>query len=279
MRKFLREPLLHFLLIGLALFLFYGRSASGDSEASRIVVGQAQVDALASQHQATWNRPPTPEELSGLVESFVRDEIQYREGRALGLDRDDPVIKRRIRQKLEVMAEESLADVPATDAALAAYMQANPERFRRPAIVSFQQVFFGAAAPAQVERRIAAARAALERGADPATLGDATMLPPGVDKVAVDLIGRDFGEGFARELEALPVGQWSGAVVSGFGTHLVKVSERVPAALPPLEAVRPQVAREWENDRRTRALEEDYRRLRQRYEVVIDAPAPRAAGR
>jgi hypothetical protein len=140
-------------------------------------------------------------------------------------------------------------------------------------------VFFGAAAPAQVERRIAAVRAALERGADPATLGDATMLPPGVDKVAVDLIGRDFGEGFARELEALPVGQWSGAVVSGFGTHLVKVSERVPAALPPLEAVRPQVAREWENDRRTRALEEDYRRLRQRYEVVIDAPAPRAAGR
>jgi hypothetical protein len=278
MRKFLREPLLHFLLIGLALFLFYGRSSPGDGDGARIVVRQAQVDALVSQHQATWNRPPTPEELSGLVEGFVRDEIQYREGRALGLDRDDPVIKRRIRQKLEVMAEESLADAAPTDAALAAYLQANPQRFQRPTIVSFQHVYFGAGTPASLDRRIVGARAALERGADPATLGDATMLPPGADKVAIDLIGRDFGERFAREIEALPIGQWSGPVVSGFGTHLVKVSERVPAALPPLEAVRPQVAREWENDRRTRALEDDYRRLRERYEVVIEAQAPGAAG-
>jgi hypothetical protein len=273
--RILREPLLHFLILGLGLFLYFGRAAPGAGDGSRIVVSQVQVDALARQYQSTWSRPPTAQELSGLVDSFVRDEIQYREGVALGLDRDDPVIKRRVRQKLEVIAEEGLGRSAPTEAELDAYLQANPAAFRRPAVVSFEQVFFATAGPAaDVERRIAAARVALERGTDPATLGEATMLPRREEKLALDLVAREFGERFAAELETLPVGTWAGPVVSGFGAHLVRVSERAPAALPPLEEVRPVVAREWENDARQRALEDDYRRLRQKYDVVIEAQLP-----
>jgi len=119
-RRILREPLLHFLLLGLALFTYYGRVAPDDDGKRRIVVTQAEVDLLATQFQGTWNRPPTPAELNGLVDSYVRDEILYREGVALGLDRDDAVIKRRVRQKLDVLFEESIAQNPATDADLQA---------------------------------------------------------------------------------------------------------------------------------------------------------------
>jgi hypothetical protein len=278
MRTLLREPLLHFLVIGLLLFLFYDRLNPADAGRSRIVVGQAQVAALASQYEATWSRKPTAPELAGLVEDHVRDEIAFREGVALGLDRDDPVIKRRIRQKLEVMAEENLADEAPTDAALAAWLQAHPDSFRQAATASFEQVFLGnGLGEAELARRLAAARAALGRGEPPATLGVATRLPRrGVD-TPLDQVAREFGRGFASRLEGLALGQWVGPVDSAFGAHLVRVGQRASAVLPPLESVRAQVARDWEAGRRKRALEADYARLRGRYEVVVEGPAAGAS--
>ncbi|MCX7054663.1 MAG: peptidylprolyl isomerase [Proteobacteria bacterium] len=197
-RRILREPLLHFLLLGLALFAYYGRVAPDDDGKRRIVVTQADVDLLATQFQGTWNRPPSPVELHGLVDSYVRDEILYREGVALGLDRDDAVIKRRVRQKLDVLFEESVAQNPATDADLQAYRDANPAAFRKPAVVSFDQIFFGS--DAVTPQRLEQARAALARGADPGTLGQATLLPSRQDAMPIDLIARDFGEKFAAQL-------------------------------------------------------------------------------
>ena len=140
--RVLREPLLHFLLIGLALFLYYGHVAPRDSDNRRIVVSQAQVEDLARQFQATWSRPPSPQELSSLVDSYIHDEILYREGESLGLGRDDVVIKRRIRQKLDVMAEEEIARDAPTDAELEAYLKAHPSAFERPATLSFEQILF-----------------------------------------------------------------------------------------------------------------------------------------
>ena len=273
--RILREPLLHFLLIGLALFLYYGHVAPGDRETRRIVVSQAQVDDLVRQYQATWNQPPTPRELSGLVESYVHDEILYREGHTLGLDRDDAVIKRRVRQKLEVMSEEEISREAPTDAELAAYLQAHPDSFRQPAVVGFDQVFFATTGSgADLDRRIDAARRALARGADPATLGQATMLPGRLEETPLDLVAREFGEPFAKQLLAAPLGQWTGPLSSGFGVHLVRVNVLKPPVLPPLQAVRQAVAREWENDQRRRALDDNYRKLRRNYDVVIEARLP-----
>jgi hypothetical protein len=274
-RRWLREPLLHFLLIGLALFLYYGHVAPGDRDTRRIVVSQAQVDDLVRQYQATWNQPPTPRELAGLVEAYVHDEILYREGHALGLDRDDAVIKRRVRQKVEVMSEEEISHEAPTDADLTAYMQAHADAFRAPAVVSFEQIFFATTGSnAELERQIARARRELEHGADPATLGQATLLPGHVDEAGLDAVGREFGEPFATQLLAAPVGQWTGPVTSGFGAHLVRVGARKPPVLPQLQAVRTAVAREWENDQRRRALDGNYRKLRQNYDVVVEARLP-----
>jgi hypothetical protein len=281
--RWLREPILHFLLIGAALFVLYGRVApdGGDGD-TRIVVTRAIADELARQHAARWSRPPTADELATLVEAWVRDEVLYREGVALGLDRDDPVIKRRVRQKVELMAEELLASDAPTDAQLAAYMAKHPDRFVRPARIDFEQVFFdGTRAQAEVERDVADARDALSRGADPDGLGQPTLLPRRIVDMPVDIVARDFGAAFAAQVAALPVGRWSGPLRSGFGVHLVRVGALAPAALPPLDAVRTLVAREWENERRLLSAAQGYERMRARYRIDVEpglpAPAPHGA--
>jgi parvulin-like peptidyl-prolyl isomerase len=275
--RWLREPLLHFAVIGIVLFAVYGWMNPAENSGERIVVTQAIVDDLARQHQARWMRPASEQELANLVEAHVRDEILFREGVALGLDRDDPVIKRRVRQKLDLMSEEQIAGAAPTDADLAAYMAQNPTRFLRPATVSFEQILLDGARPvADVERQATVAKAALARGVDPGRLGKPTLLPRGGDAVAVDLVARDFGRGFAEQLTLLPLGEWTGPVASGLGPHLVRVSARTPAAGPPLDDVRQQVAREWENERRERSRTESYRKLRDSYTVVIEPKLPQA---
>ena len=269
-RRILREPLLHFLLLGLALFAYYGRVAPDDDGKRGIVVTQADVDLLATQFQGTWNRPPSPVELHGLVDSYVRDEILYREGVALGLDRDDAVVKRRVRQKLDVLFEESVAQEPATDADLQSYLDANPAAFRQPAVVSFDQLYFGS--DADTPRRLEQARAALARGADPATLGQATLLPSHQAAMPLDAVARDCGE--SRAAAKAPASEWSGPVASGFGVHLVRVNAIQPAREPALADVREAVAREWENQRRQQAHAAALAKLRQQYQVEIQAALP-----
>src|SRR4026208_964413 len=129
MRKLLGEPVLHFLLIGIGLFGAYRWVSPGDSGGRRIVITQGVVDDLTTQHVAARGREPSAAELGHLIESYVRDEILYREGVTLGLDRDDIVVKRRVRQKLEVMAEEEASGAQPTDAELSAYLAAHEQRF------------------------------------------------------------------------------------------------------------------------------------------------------
>ena len=267
-RKLLHEPVVHFLLIGVAIFVAYGWLTPATPDASRIVVSQMVVDSMIREFQARWLRPPSAAELAGLVDSHVREEIYYREGVALGLERDDAVVKRRVRQKLEVIAEEQIAQAAPTDAELAEYLANKVDRFRTPAMISFEQVLLPATATfAEVD----AARAALARGADPARLDRSSLLPARTDKAPIDLVARDFGAGFAGEIANLPPGEWSGPVRSGFGLHLVRVSAITPPAGPSLADIRAAVAREWENERRVASLAESYRKLRERYEVVIEA--------
>ena len=264
---------MHFVLIGLALFLLYGRVSPGDSESRRIVVGQAQVDGMARQFEAASNRPPTPDEMRGLIESYVRDELAYREGLSLGLDKDDALIKRRVRQKYDLIAEEEERSEP-TNASLLAYLKANHAKFVQPAVVSFDQVFFDPVSTRPEE--VDAVKAALAKGADPANFGQPSMLPRHVGKSAIDVVGRDFGDDFAKRVGTAPVGEWVGPLASGIGVHLVRVSERNAPQLPPLRIVRTAVEHEWENDNRIRSRDADYRRLRSEYDVAIRAKFPPA---
>ena len=280
LRSVLREPLLHFLLIGMLLFLLFGKVAPPSGDGNRITVSRTVIAALAGQFQATWSRPPTRDELGNLIASHVQDEILYREGVALGLVKDDPVIKRRVRQKLEVLIEEEGNAGAPNDAELSAYLSKNAALFRLPPVLSFDQVLFDPADHgANLESALQTSMAALNGGAAPESQGKSSMLPMHVEDLSADLVARDFGDDFAKALEAAPVGQWLGPVRSGFGVHLVRIAERKPGYLPALDEARKAVTREWENDRRKAALAANYARLRQDYDVVIEGENAEAAAR
>ena len=257
LKRWLREPLVHFLALGAALFLAFHWWGSSPR---RIVVTPGQVQALAASFQRTWQRPPTERELKGLVDDHVRGEIAAREAAALGLDRDDIVIQRRLRQKLEFLAEEAIEATPPTDAELQAYLDSHPDAFRIEPELAFRQVYF---------KSLDAAQAALAAGGDPGRRGDRLMLPEEVGPARSSDIDRQFGREFAAQLEKLPQGRWAGPVRSGFGAHLVLVSERKAARLPALAEIRPVVEREYLAARRKQALDQMYERLLKRYEVVI----------
>jgi PPIC-type PPIASE domain len=270
-RTLLGEPMLHFLLIGIALFGIYQRGSPGDSGGRRIVITQGVVNDLVTQHLAARGRQPSTTELNHLVESYVRDEILYREGVRLGLERDDIVVKRRVRQKIEMITEEDASTGAPTDADLFAYLTANQARFVQPAILTFDQVFIGefTSGPGVVHA-VAVTHEALRKGADPDKLGKPTLLPHRMTRTPADLVARDFGAFFAAALEKVPIGEWVGPIDSSFGAHYVRVSERTPAVVPQLSAVRDHVVREWENERRQRARNDAYTKMRSEYQVSIE---------
>ena len=270
-RTLLTEPMLHFLLIGIALFTAYRWMAPRDSTGRRIVITQGVVDDLVTQHVAAKGREPSTVELNHLIESYVREEILYREGVKLGLERDDIVVKRRVRQKIEMIAEEDASTGAPVDADLSAYLLANQTRFVQPAILTFEQVFIGASKSGPgVVHAVAVTREALRKGAEPEELGKPTLLPHRMTRTPADSVARDFGASFAEALEKVPVGEWVGPIDSSFGAHYVRVLERTPAALPQLAAVRDHVVREWENERRQRARNDAYSKMRSEYQVGIE---------
>jgi hypothetical protein len=270
-RKLLAEPLLHFLMIGIALFAAYRWTAPSDPGGRRIVITQGVIDDLVTQHVSVRGREPSMRELNRLIESYLHDEILYREGVRLGLERDDLVVKRRVRQKIEMIAEEDASTRAPTDADLAAYLTANAARFVQPAILTFDQVFIGESGSATGTLPVVAVtRDALRKGVDPEELGRPTLLPHRMTRTPADLVARDFGPAFVAALEHAPVGEWVGPIDSSFGAHYVRVSDRTPAVAPQLAAVRDQVVREWENDRRQRARNDAYTKMRREYLVSIE---------
>jgi hypothetical protein len=280
MRKFLREPLLHFLLIGIGLFLLYDLLRGGDTGAPRdIVVTEARVEALAQSFATTWMRPPTPQEIKGLVDDYVAEEIYYREAIAMGLDQDDTVIRRRLRQKMEFISEDAAAAAEPTDAQLQEFLAKHPEKFLEPAQLSFRQVYLntekrGEQARVQAEQLLTELQAG--RGpADLAMAGDPTLLPPDMQSASPQLIANTFGSDFAAQVEEAPVGQWSGPLQSGFGLHLVRVDERIAGALPAFDQIRPIVLREYQAEQRTLSNKKFLDSLRAKYDIRIEGPAAR----
>ena len=276
----LREPLLHFLVLGAALFGLFGVVGKKDAEApAKIVISAERVANLADRFARTWRRPPTQQELQGLVEDDIRDEVFYREGRAAGLDRDDFVIRRRVRQKMEFLAEDMAAAEP-SDEQLAAYLASNPERFRTEDRLTFHHVFLSATdavahwkgTPSRSPRPLSSTNAT----ADAATIGDPFLLGETFRQMPQSDVVRTFGEGFAKQLAAVEPGRWQGPVSSSFGAHFIFVDERTQGSLPPLDTVREAVQREWLNARRVEAEDKLYRTLRDRYQIVVEKP-PKAA--
>ncbi len=272
-----REPLVHFLLIGAALFLFYDLTREQGSEApNRIVVNSGQVEQLAANFKRTWMRPATEAELAALVENHVREEVFYREALAMGLDQNDPLVRRRMRMKLEFILED-LSSQDVTDEKLTAFLQQHPDKFRTQAQVSFQQVYLNPDKRKDLATDTKKLLASLNSGAAPESLGDPTMVPFDYSLATQSEIARSFGERFAEDAIKLVPGDWMGPVYSPYGGHLLKVSERVEARQPELAEIRALVEREYLVQRRKEQKNLAYQKLREGYQVTIE-PLKNAQG-
>ena len=265
-RRLLRDPLVHFLGVGALLFGIYALVGPSRPGGDSIVITKAAIAEMTRQQATLAGRPVTKDELAALIESRVRDEVFYREGLTMGLDRNDLVIERRVRQKYELIAEEEDSVEP-SDADLEAYLRAQPERFRQPPDVTFAQIIIPAEAPGTMSAE------RLEAGADPLSIGQVTQLPLRVDDTPLDLVARAFGGPFAESLLAIPVGSWQGPVASGYGAHFVRLDRRTLKPTPRLQDVRSEVQREWENARRERTRAERFAQLRKQYRIVVETPA------
>jgi len=275
MKRILREPLLHFVVLGAALFVAYGVLSGGDAASpGKIVVTAGRIEHLATGFARTWQRPPSDTELKALVDDWVREEIATREAMALGLDQDDTVVRRRLRQKLEFVSEDLAAQVEPTDGELDAYLRAHPDSFRVEPRFTFLQVYFDPARRGdRLAREVAQVLERLQQAGgnvDVAELGDSLLLERSFQSVPKGEIAKQFGDGFAEKLAQLVPGRWQGPVESGYGAHLVFVRERTAGHLPDLAQVRDAVKREWANARRLQDNEKFYEELLARYVVVIE---------
>jgi hypothetical protein len=276
-KKLLREPLVHFLLLGAVLFAAYGALIKRTSnEPGNIVVSQLRIKHLADGFARTWLRAPTSEELEGLIRDYIREEVYYREAMAMGLDRDDSIIRRRLQQKLEFVSENISDFSPPTDDELRVFLQDHPDQFRSERRFTFHQVYLSlerhrdslAGDAGELLRQLKSSNRS-----DTSTLADPSLLENQFANVEATEVVKQFGEKFASALNDLPLGEWQGPVESSYGIHLVFVAERTERRSPPLEEVRDAVRREWLSARRLESNKKFYDGLRKRYTIKIE-PAP-----
>jgi hypothetical protein len=274
MRRWLKEPLLHFLLLGLAIFGAYRLLGPDEPPPSSIVVTEGIINGQIESFSRTWLRPPTPQEVNELIREYVREEVYYREGMALALDRDDTVIRRRLKQKLEFVAEAAGIAAEPTDEDLRAYLEQRRDAYQTDARLSFVHVFLSAErrgdAVAQDAASLLAGLQSSQEALDPAALGDPTLLERQFEDVPLRDVAAQFGDEFADRVAELPVGQWQGPIESAYGMHLVLVGARTDGRAPELDEVRDALRRDWLNERRIAANEAYYQSLLQRYTVTID---------
>ena len=274
----LKDPLVHFLLIGAALFaLLRWQSDGGRENPQEILITAEQVTQLRQATAVLQGREPTRAELEQLVEPAIREEVYYREALALGLDVEDDEVRRRLVEKMQYLTEDLVDPEPASEEELRAFFDAAPERFLIPELVTFDQVFFspstrGDALAGDVEEALAA----LRDGAEPADVGDRTPLQERFEDAPRERVAVLFGEDMTNAVFTLPPGDWSGPYQSDFGAHLVRVISRSVARQPTFDQVREQAREAFAADRRRTANERAYAEMRARYDVVVDWPEPLA---
>lgn len=277
--KLLREPLVHFMFIGAAIYLLYGVFAEPVPEADdkTIVVSAGEIEWMQTAWQKRWNRPPTTEELTGLIQQYVRETVLYREALTMGLNQHDQVIRRRLAQKLEFLAKDLVALTPPTDEELLAYFAEHKDRYQDPVRYTFTQVFVDPDKRGDTTLDDAAAIKAILLAQGDAiehasALGDDFMLQnyyPEKDPVEIRKL---FGSGFAESLVELSPGQWHGPVLSGYGVHLVYLSSVSEPPPPVFADLREHVTQDWKTDRSEELNEQFYANLRESYTIVIEEP-------
>lgn len=274
MAKILKDPLLHFLAIGAALFAIAAwRGDTVTTGGERIVVTAAQVEQARAAAAVLQGREPTAEELAALIEPTVRDEVFYRQALALALDENDDEVRRRLIEKMSYLTQDLADPAPSSPEHLRAFYTEQPQLFTIPALVTFDQVFFSPGARgAALDADAAAGLTALQGGRAPAEVGDRTPLRESYDGAPREQVAVLFGEDIAAALFDAPPGDWTGPFRSDFGLHVVRLRSRSDERLPPYEEIEARVAEEFGAQRRREANERAYQEMRALYEVVIELP-------
>ena len=271
-----RDPLLHFAVAGALLFIGYALVNRGETDSPStdpVHIGNGEVRWLKETFANQWQRMPTDDELSGLVAGFLEEELLAREAKALNLDQNDTIVRRRLAQKLTFLVDDTSRVAEPSDEDLRQFYDTNVERFRLEPRVSFAQIFFN---PARRQNAEMDARAALvlisavDWNDRTATMGDPTLLEPEFHNIDAQTISSLFGPDFARSVFVLKPGSWAGPLKSSYGIHLVQITDLRPATLRPFQEVRPKVLEEWRRQRENQTKAQYMDKLRNKYGVVID---------
>jgi peptidyl-prolyl cis-trans isomerase C len=273
--RILREPLVHFLTIGALLFGLYGAVRGRPEPASNtITVSATQISLFQEQWRQQQGRPPTPADLQWLVDQYIREEVLSREAKALGLDRDDTIVRRRLAQKMDFLVADVAALTEPSDEDVQKFFTAHVEQYREPVKLSFTHIYFNpdnrrGHARQDAERALARLRAEKPPPPRAPERGDHFMLSADYAQRSQMEVARDFGQAFAEQLFTTPLGQWQGPLDSGYGVHLVRIQERLAATVPEFETVRGKVKDDFVTHQRQEASENTYQRLREHYTIVI----------
>ncbi len=272
MQKLLKEPLVHFLIIGLAIFGIYKLTNSDKQSEDIITIDQAEVDYLTSVWESQWNRKPNEEELAAIIDKYIKEELYYKEALALNLDHNDVIVKRRMAQKMQNVASDlSKFMDPATDEQLRKYYEEHPDKFTRSSEFAFEQVLF---TPNEhnVELEIQEELRALKNGEDiPDNRKYKLSVKNNWSLTPTQKLDYNFGMGFAESLEDLPLNEWTGPINSGFGYHLVKINDKSPGAIVPFEEIKEYVKQEYDYASELEMEEEMTENLLKKYPVRITA--------
>jgi hypothetical protein len=279
-RRLLREPLVHFLLIGAVIFGFYdytSRGSSGVEPSRQIQLTLDDLGQLELSFESQWRRPPTAGELGRLVENKIQEEVLYREALALGLDKDDTIVRRRMAQKMQFLAEDVAAAREPTSGELRTWFEKNADEFALPARVSFRHLYFGSdrRGPRAHDDAVAALAKLAGQSQDSklaAALADPFMFQDYYGDRTSEQLAKEFGPHFAQALEKVAPGSWQGPIESGYGWHLVFVESLVPGRLPAFEEVEPDVKTAWLGDQKEQAWRKAYGEMRAKYSVLLPAP-------
>lgn len=268
--KYLKDPLVLFLLLGVAIFAIDAMRPDAGDDVVR--VGRLDIARLSDQWRAQMGRAPTEAELSGLVDAHVREEMLVREALKMGLDDNDVIVRRRLAQKLTFLTEDLALLEPATERQLTDYFEADRERYRVPARFTFSHAYFSPDRRATA-REDAAAALAQVNDENWRTIGDPFMLRRTYAHVTRADVRKDFGTAFSEALPELEGDGWLGPVESGYGFHLVRIDRRTPSRLPTFGEVRARVATDYDAQRRSDANERYYETLAAQYRIEIEIPA------